>query len=252
LPKRTKVVTVKGPLKRHHESSADLCKYVREVGGDTVVLSFSAGKDAVCAWLQLRRFFPNVVPYYLELIPGLGFVDEGLAYYERFFGAKIHRAPHPTIWRMLNACVFQPPERVNLIDDAVLPEPTYDRVAADVRLQAGVPEEAFTGVGTRTADSPVRHATVKRFGSLNDKRRSFQPIYDWRIADVERELRAAKVKLTVDYNLFGRSFDGIDYRFLRPIRDAYPADYARILEWFPLADLEIQRREYAAKETARG
>ena len=41
--------------------------------------------------------------------------------------------------------------------------------------------------------------------------------------------------LPVDYEMFGRSFDGIDYRFISPIKERFPDDYARILEWFPMA-----------------
>jgi hypothetical protein len=52
-----------------------------------------------------------------------------------------------------------------------------------------------------------------------------------------------KCKLPIDYHLFGRSFDGMDYRFLKPIKDNFPKDFEKILEWFPLADLEIFRAE---------
>ena len=34
----------------------------------------------------------------------------------------------------------------------------------------------------------------------------------------------------------------IDYRFLKPIHDNYPQDYERILDFFPLAGLELFRR----------
>lgn len=44
-----------------------------------------------------------------------------------------------------------------------------------------------------------------------------------------------------DYQWFQRSFDGLDVRFLAKIRKHAPGDYARILEWFPLAELELHR-----------
>ena len=47
------------------------------------------------------------------------------------------------------------------------------------------------------------------------------------------------MKLGSDYKVFGRSFDGLDLRFLLPIKKHYPRDYQRILELIPLADLEI-------------
>jgi hypothetical protein len=46
-----------------------------------------------------------------------------------------------------------------------------------------------------------------------------------------------------EYEWFGRSFDGIDWRFLAPIKQHAPDDYARILDWFPLADLEVFCRD---------
>ena len=64
--------------------------------------------------------------------------------------------------------------------------------------------------------------------------------------DDRREIRAAGLKLSPEYRLFGRSFDGLDYRFLRPIRDHYPADYDRIREFFPLVEAELHRYERRA------
>jgi hypothetical protein len=43
--------------------------------------------------------------------------------------------------------------------------------------------------------------------------------------------------------MFGRSFDGLDLRFLVPLKKHRPKDYAKVLEWFPLADLEVFRWE---------
>ena len=42
----------------------------------------------------------------------------------------------------------------------------------------------------------------------------------------------------------GQATDGLDYRFLRPIKENSPKDYKRILEWFPLAELELHRMRF--------
>lgn len=60
-----------------------------------------------------------------------------------------------------------------------------------------------------------------------------------------RRPSVASVRKIFPIRRVGRSFDGIDYRFLKPIRDHMPADYERILEWFLLADLDIARRQFA-------
>ena len=48
-------------------------------------------------------------------------------------------------------------------------------------------------------------------------------------------------KVPIDYKIFGRSFDGLVYRFMLPLKKYFPNDYAKIKEYFPLIDLEIER-----------
>lgn len=231
---------------RHHESSDALCRYVLGLS-DTVLLSFSCGKDAIASWIQLRRHGFRVVPFYLYLVPDLAFVEKSILYYEDFFETKIHRLPHPSLYRMLHERVFQPPERWQIIEDLSLPVWEYGEVEDQVREDCGLPADVLTAKGVRTADSPDRLASVRRHGSLTPNKRSFLPVYDWRIADVKSAIIEAGVRLPIDYRLFGRTFDGVDYRFLEPISRHFPDDYERILEWFPLARLEILRRQWRAE-----
>lgn len=233
-----------GPVERvvrRFADSAALTRHVAEVSGDTCLLSFSGGKDALCAWIQVKRHFRKVVPFYLYTVPGLQFIEDGLRRYEDHFGIEIIRLPHPSLYRMLRNLVFQPPERCAAIEAANLPNLTYQQVEAHARKVSGTPD-AWVAIGSRMADSPIRRANIARFGPMNHGRRSFLAVYDWLIADVEREITGAGLKLTVDYQMFGRSFDGVDYRFLQPVKERFPDDYRRILDWFPLADLEIFRR----------
>ena len=67
------------------------------------------------------------------------------------------------------------------------------------------------------------------------------PIWDWLERSVYGVIKDAGIKLPIDYELFGRSFDGIDYRFLKPIYDNLPDDYEQILKWFPMAEMELIR-----------
>jgi len=59
------------------------------------------------------------------------------------------------------------------------------------------------------------------------------------------EIERSGIKLSVDYKIFGRSFDGLDYRFLAPIKKHFPRDWQRLCQWFPLAEAEIYRYERA-------
>ena len=116
----------------------------------------------------------------------------------------------------------------------------------------GLPPDTPIAVGTRACDSAQRYATFKKHGPRRGDK--FFPVWDWNKAKLVAELKAAGAKLPAEYRVFGRSWDGLDFRFLHGVRKHWPEDYRRILEWFPLAELEIKRHEFAMKhkEQAHG
>ncbi|EMK1731268.1 hypothetical protein V8N76_004574 [Salmonella enterica] len=210
---------------------------------DKTLLAFSTGKDAVAAWLAIRDHFDEVIPYYLYMVPGLEFVQKSIDYYERFFGQRIIQLPHPSLHRWLNNFTFQPPERCQVIDRVALPNFDYPTVQAALVEDYGLQKDILVADGVRAADSPMRRIAIKTHGAISYNQLKYHPVWDWKTADLQDCFRKHNVKLSDDYRIFGRSFDGIDLRFLLPIRKHYPEDYKRILEWFPLVDLEIFRWE---------
>jgi len=221
---------------------------VRELAGSTILLSFSRGKDSIAMWLYLRDHF-EIVPYYLDWIPSLSWVDESIAYYEAFFGQRIIRLPHPLFWQYLNSFFFQPPERVAVI--RAINFPTYDLADVDTMLRAWLGLETYTAVGMRGADGIMRRNLMKQQGVLGTKRRKyFYPIWDWDIKQVGRIILDSGVKLPADYEMWGRTATDFTYDYLSAVRDRYPDDYRRVLEWFPLADLELFRHETVGQTEA--
>lgn len=73
--------------------------------------------------------------------------------------------------------------------------------------------------------------------------RKISAIWDWRKAQVIGAIASSGATLGPEYEWFGRSFDGIDARFLRPLREHAPTDYERILHWFPLAEMDLMRAD---------
>jgi 3'-phosphoadenosine 5'-phosphosulfate sulfotransferase (PAPS reductase)/FAD synthetase len=231
-----------GAFPRHFPSSAALRDFVFE-RGSRVLLSFSCGKDAIASWVALRDRGFEILPFYFYVVPGLDFVEESLRYYENRFGVRIHRFPSPSLYRQLRNLVFQPPETCAAIESSNLPSGKARdfNIEHDIRRSLAT-SDTFVATGVRAADSPARYAALKHHGVLNWKTRKFFPVYDWKMDDVVRSITDNGLRLPVDYQLFNRTLDGIDYRFLKPIRDRFPRDYARILEWFPLAELDLFRR----------
>lgn len=225
-------------------SGAETIAKVREHQSETL-LAFSTGKDAVAAWLAIRDSFEAVHPYYLYLVPGLEFVEESLAYYEQYFGVKIARLPHPSLHRWLNNYTFQPPERCLVIDQAGLPNHEYIHVHAAMCDLRNLPENMLVADGVRAADSPMRRVAIKTHGPITWSQKKYHPVWDWKKADLIDCFERHNVRLPIDYKLFGRTFDGLDLRFILPLKKHRPADYKRVLEWFPLAELEVFRWENA-------
>lgn len=222
-------------------------KLARE--GRPVLVAFSGGKDAIATELALRDSGVETILAHLYLIPGrvpgetLSFVEDGLKRLEDLWQKKIHRYPHPSFYRLLNNFVLQAPENCSVIEAAELPTPDYLLMWQLIRHDLGLPEDTWSADGVRASDSLVRRGSIKKHGAMKTKGHKVSPIYDWLQGDVYNYIQAHNVPLPVDYEMFGRSFDGIDYRFLWPIKERFPDDYARILEWFPMAELEVMRNE---------
>jgi hypothetical protein len=214
---------------------------------DTILLAFSSGKDSVGAWLECRKYFPRIIPFHMYVVPELEFIEDNLRYYEKFFETRIHRIPHPSLYRMLRECVFQPPPNWPVIQAANLPRFDYFDSETFLREELGLPDSVYVATGVRSADSLQRRLAIEKAGSINHKLRKFYPIHDWKKADLIREFQTAGIQLPSDYAVWPRSLDGVQYQYLAGMKEHFPRDYARVLEYFPLAGIELQRREYAER-----
>ncbi len=226
----------------------EIVRQVRRETGPKTLLAFSAGKDSIAAALAIRDVFEEVIPIYFYAVPDLEFVEESLSFYERtlFNGRRILRLPHPSLYRLLNAMVFQPPHRAPVIEAADLPEFTYKEVHDLVREQHDA-KGALCATGIRAADSQMRHVSIQSHGAILRTKGEYFPVWDWNKDRLVKELAKNKIQLSPEYQIFGRSWDGFDARFMIPMREHYPRDYARVLEMFPLAEAEVFRFERMGK-----
>ncbi len=160
-------------------NSEELIDYIRSKT-DTVFLSWSNGKDCIAAYLAIRGKFKTIIPFHLYTIPGLEFVEQSLTYYEGIMGCRIHRLPHPSTYRFLEQLIFQAPENCAIIQSSSLQRFTYNDCVRFLIEDYGYPETAWIATGVRAVDSPIRLASIKRYGTYNEKRRTFFPVWDWR------------------------------------------------------------------------
>lgn len=216
--------------------------------GKPVLVAMSLGKDAIATNIALKNEGIETHLVHLYLIPGkdgkrtLNFIHQTIDQLEQDFGQTIHLYPHPSLYRWLKNFIFQPPERLATIEAANIPNIDYSSTWEFIKEDLGLPADTWVADGVRAADSIVRRASFTKYGAMKENSRKVSPIYDWQKKEVLSAIEEANISLPIDYKWFNRSFDGIDYRFLEPLSREAPEDYQRILDWFPLADLELFRK----------
>lgn len=225
---------------------------------DTLIVAFSRGKDALALLLALldwNRRRPEqafrLVAYHCEPVPGLRFVRRSLERYRALFpDVPILNLPHPNFYNLLYEMVFQPPGRGFVVGSLMPTQWDMEDVHRLILLDQGLPDHTFVVMGVRAADSPERRLHFITHGAVSQNywpRRAY-PIWDYTKQDVIRLLVRHRVPLPIDYRWFGRTMDGIDYRFLEPLRRYAPDDYERVRFWFPLIEVEFYRREWFAHD----
>lgn len=232
---------------RHWKTSAELCEYVASFS-DTVLLGFSAGKDSLSAWLQLRRYFKRVVPVYFYYVPGIRFIEDSLRYYEDFFGVRIHRLPDESFFNIVDGCIYQPPERVKLFDGAELHRGLTRHEVFDWLRKKYDAKYALVGDGSKMSDSLRRRLTFVTYGTLYPHKQKFYSVFDWKDDDMEREIRAAGCKLAVDYRHFKRTWEGARNEQNIALREFSPEDYETLKMWMPLLEADAARRRFYEEE----
>lgn len=211
--------------------------------GKPVLLAFSRGKDSIAAWLALREVGIPVIPFHWEGVPGLHFAEEDLKYWEDFFSTRIHVYPHPAFYRQLRNFVFQPPERYEVIEAMKLPRWDVKSMEDRIRQDLGLPAGTWVVDGNRASDTMARRTNITRMGYLRASTGKASLIGDWRVSEVRAVIAHHGARLPIDYDIWGRSFDGLGYHYVAPLKRHLPDDYERVLDWFPLIDLEIMRHE---------
>lgn len=227
-------------------ASLDLFDVVTSLqGGDRRALLSFSGKDSLAAWLYLREHDFEVIPYWCYSVPGLSFDDEMIQYYEDYFQTHIYRFLHPASYGLLYALAWQPPDTVAPILRMRIPRNVdFAYIERQIIETLGLREDTFTAVGIRARDNLMRNRLVHQMGPLGLRRRRYWwAVWDFSLDDVLGIIRRHGVKLSRAYSIWGATGDIWDYRILKTLQEKEPADFARIVEMFPLIQAELFRYE---------
>ncbi len=202
------------------------------VMSDSVLVSFSGGKDSIVTLDLCCRFFERVEGFFLYWVKGLQHQENVLRFYEDKYGIPIHRLPHFEAAPALRYGVFR--DR-----DLSVPIVTPADIYAYMREMT---DFYWIAAGERISDSLFRRAYIKaEGGSIQPKRGRFFPVAEWRTGHIQKYLKQRGLKVGFDYmgNFKGRQLAVLRPSFLKYMQEWYPQDYAKIKEWFPLIEARI-------------
>lgn len=232
----------------NYKNSDELCEQMSQAMNSTTFLAFSCGKDAIGAWIQLRKYFKTIIPVYMDPFPWLSFHEEYLKYFEDKFGVKVHRLVHGMFFSYLEDAEWSAPEDVKLImnwekNDQILKEFQTDEWYELLREEFNLPN-IYQANGVKACDSIYRGLSIKTHGAINHNKKKFLPVYDWSNQRLFDEIQSAGIKLPKDYLIWGRTFDGYDYKFSKGLKDHFPDEYKRLIDMFPMVEADHFRWEH--------
>ena len=211
---------------------------------NNIILSFSRGKDSIVSWLLLKELGFNVYPIYYSLCPYMDFELESLKYYEDFFKTKIIKIPSSTFNELYSTGYLQTKEAISISKKNTIS--TYSN--EDIRLMAieeyGLDKNTYIAVGATVNDSMQRRIGINKVNGLNHKSKKFYPIADFTVSDIEEYLIKYKVKLPIDYKIWGSTFDGLNLRWLGELKEHLPKDFDLVKMYFPFIEAELFRKNY--------
>ena len=204
---------------------------------DSVFVGFSGGKDSIVTLDLCFRYFKNVRPFFMYLVPDLEFQEKMLRWYENKYDTEIMRIPHFECSDFLKYGSFT---MADWNVDIVGINDTY----AYLREKTGF---HWIAAGERCADSIVRNAMIKKSGSIDYKRGRFYPLAYWNKKEVLQYIKQKKLYLSREQREIGFSFRSLAGNELAIIKEMYPDDYEKILRVYPFAGAGVERFEKYGK-----
>lgn len=204
---------------------------------DSVIVGFSGGKDSIVTLDLCFKYFKNVKPFFMYLVPDLEFQERMLKRYEKQYNTEIIRIPHFECSNFLKYGSFT---MADWNVDIVGINDTYEYL----RQKTGI---HWIAAGERCADSIVRNAMIKKSGSIDYKRGRFYPLAYWKKNEVLQYIKHKKLYISPEQRKIGFSFRSLAGCELAVIKEMYPKDYEKILKVYPFAGAGVERFEKYGK-----
>ena len=218
-------------------------KAVKQAGIEEVIVAYSAGKDSLAVLELCVEHFKRVVPYFMYVVPGLEFQEQHMRYVEERYDLKILRVPDWRLGGVLRNAIC----RHQTQGATTSPKIKWRDVEQYIRQKTGL---HWIASGERCADSLQRRGMIVASDGICPARGHFYPVGWWRTQDIASFLSMRNVLLSSEYRIMsdGHNFGGIGPRQLYDIKKHYPEDFKKILKLFPLAEIQVVRRQIMMDE----
>lgn len=200
---------------------------------DSVLVAFSMGKDSIAVLDLCFKYFKNVQPFFMYMVPGLKFQEEALSKYEHHYKTEIIRVPHFETADFYRFGSFRDP-------DYSVPHVKIKSIYDYLRSKTGI---YWIAGGEKINDSIVRRAMLKHSGSIDEQRGRFYPVMYWTDKDVKQYIKMHGLLYPKFNRELGFSFHSLGGKELSAIKRIYPQDYQRILKFFPEAAAGVLQYE---------
>ena len=225
------------------KATDDLCKEIAKKSKGVCFLGFSGGKDSVCAWLQLRKFFDTIIPFHCATIPGMSFREKALRYYEEEFETHILRMMDASLTSDLIQGIYQLREDGPFISDQGWHRFDKLELVEFLRATYNLPR-AWCAFGIQASDSQDRRIQCVQYQGRHDSNKTFYPCWDWPHGKIIETVRESGLRLSSEYLYSCRTIEGTpSATYTTILREHFPADYKKLVDWYPLVEAKVCREK---------
>lgn len=225
------------------ETSRRLREYADRL--PTVLVAYSGGKDSLVVLGLCVRAFAKAICCHLHFVPGMRWTENQVALARSRWGVEVIECPEPAFMQSLRKGLYC---NSHYSLDAI-PDIKSNHIFQVVAREQGI---SLIASGIKKADGLNKAGTMKS----EERKESegivlFNPIFDWRHADVLAYLSANHIPIPASDGRKSSSFD-MTIPNLLWLHDEWPDDFARIARWFPYIWAVVKRRElYGIPKTKR-
>lgn len=223
------------------QKTLNIVKQCKELNINTISIGFSTGKDSLVGYDILIKSGINVIPVYFYIVPQIEFIENNLKMYEDFYKTKIIRLPHPMLTDYINYGLFQPLHRVIDFSQYYTQNIGFHGILKWFFEKKKIIVE-YDANCMKMSDSINRRLLLRNKSDIDTKEKIIYIGKYLTNDDCWHYIHENKIPITKDYEIFGRSADDLmNYQYLTGIKKFYPNDYQKIIQYFPLVEMELLR-----------